>query len=71
VANGVSWGFMLNQWNQYAPCVYDPGCGSTKFDWALGPAPGANGSGAELLRNFAHGVLDHMQSVVFRRSARS
>ncbi|WP_063713795.1 hypothetical protein [Amycolatopsis nigrescens] len=61
VAQGVSWGFMLNQWNQYAPCVYDADCGSTTFDWALGPDPGANGSGAELLRNFAHGVLDHLQ----------
>lgn len=69
VASGVSWGFMLNQWNQYAPCVYEPDCGSTEFDWTLGPDPGANGSGAELLRNFAHGVLDHMESVVFQPGA--
>jgi hypothetical protein len=64
-ATGASWGLMLNQWNQYAPCVYEDDCGSAGFDWALGPDPGANGSGAELLRNFAHGVLDHLEEVVF------
>lgn len=64
-AAGVSWGFMLNQWNQYAPCVYSDDCGSTSFDWKLGPTPGANGSGAELLQNFAAGVLDHAKGVVF------
>jgi hypothetical protein len=65
-ATGASWGLMLNQWNQYAPCVYEDDCGSTGFDWALGPDPGANGSGAELLRNFAHGVFDHLEEVVFQ-----
>jgi hypothetical protein len=65
-ATGASWGLMLNQWNQYATCVYDDDCGSAGFDWALGPDPGANGDGAELLRNFAHGVFDHLEEVVFQ-----
>ncbi|WP_255953555.1 hypothetical protein [Streptomyces odontomachi] len=65
-ATGASWGFMLNQWNQYATCVYDDDCGSAGFDWTLGPDPGANGSGVELLRNFAHGVFDHLEEVVFQ-----
>lgn len=65
VPTGASWGYMLNQWNQYATCVYDEGCGSSGFDWALGPQPGPNGDGAPLLRNYAHGVFDHLESVVF------
>lgn len=69
-AAGVSWGFMLNQWNQYAACAFDDDCGSAGFDWALGPNPGANGSGAELLRNYAHGVFDHLQQTVFQPAGR-
>jgi hypothetical protein len=65
-AAGVSYGLMLNQWNQYATCVYHSDCGSEGFTWALGPQPGANSSGVELLDNFAHGVLDHLESVVFQ-----
>jgi hypothetical protein len=68
-AAGVSWGLMHKEWNQYVTCVDNPNCGTTEFDWALGPNPGANGSGADLLRNFAHGVFDHLQSVVFGGTA--
>jgi hypothetical protein len=67
-ANGVSYGLMINEWNQYVTCDPNPNCGTSEFDWALGPNPGANGSGAELLRNFAHGVFDHLQTVVFGTS---
>lgn len=66
---GVSWGYMLNQWNQYAACVYDDDCGSAGFDWTLGSDPGANGDGAELLRNFAAGVFGHLKGVVFQAGA--
>jgi hypothetical protein len=68
-ANGASYGLMLNQWNQYAACVYDEDCGKAGFDWGLGLDPGANGSGGALLRNFAHGVFDHMEGVVFDRAS--
>ena len=64
-AVGASWGFMLNQWNQYASCVFHDDCGSKGLDWKLGSEPGANGEGEELLRNFAHGVFDHLEEVVF------
>jgi cellulase (glycosyl hydrolase family 5) len=65
-AAGASWGLMHNQWNQYAACVYNDDCGSEGFDWALGSDPGPNGSGAELLRNYAAGVFAHLKSVVFQ-----
>ncbi|HZE37258.1 MAG TPA: hypothetical protein VE172_00450 [Stackebrandtia sp.] len=67
VPTGASWGYMLNQWNQYAACKYHDDCGSAGFDWALGSQPGTNGDGADLLRNFAHGVLDHLQGVAFTK----
>lgn len=68
VATGASWGYMLNQWNQYAACKFDDDCGMTGFDWKLGDDPGVNGSGAELLDNFVHGVFDHLQEVVYPSS---
>ncbi|ADD42999.1 hypothetical protein [Stackebrandtia nassauensis] len=71
VATGASWGYMLNQWNQYIPCRYHDDCGSTKFDYALGPDPGVNGSGEELMENFTAGVLEHLKSVVYSSASES
>lgn len=69
IPTGASWGYMLNQWNQYAACYFEDDCGATGFDWTLGDDPGANGEGSELLENFAAAVFDHLQDAVYDKSA--